>query len=81
MALAALDYNGEGRKEKARGAFLVLRCLVSSKFLPSTTTAENFTTLLRMQGLRRISGLLCPVTCPLMNPADEILQGVLLLLS
>ncbi len=57
----------------------MLRCLVSSKSLPSTATAENITTLLRLQGLRRISGLLCPVTCPQAAPAEEILQGVLLL--
>ncbi len=79
VALAALNYNGEGRKEKARSAFLVLRCLVSSKSLPSTATAENITTLLRLQGLSKISGLLCPITCPQAAPAEEILQGVLLL--
>ncbi len=76
VALAALNYNGERKKEKARSAFLVLRCLVSSKSLPSTATAENMTTLLRMQGLRRISGLLCPITCPLGNPTEAIPQGV-----
>ncbi len=79
VALAALNYNGEGKRDKARSAFLVLRCLVSSKSLPSTALAENIATLLRLQGLMRISGLLCPITCPLAAPAEEILQGVLLL--
>ncbi len=79
VALAALNYNGEGKRDKARNAFLVLRCLVSSKSLPSTDTADNVATLLRLQGLMRISGLLCPIICPLAGPAEDIQQGVLLL--
>ncbi|KAL0031912.1 hypothetical protein WJX79_004744 [Trebouxia sp. C0005] len=71
VALAALNYNGEGKKDKARNAFLVLRCLVS---LPSADTAENIATLLRLQGLKRISGLLCPIPCALVAPAEDMVQ-------
>ena len=77
VALAALNYSGEGKKDKARNAFLVLRCLVS---LPSADTAENIATLLRLQGLKRISGLLCPIPCALVAPAEDMVQGVLLVL-
>ena len=79
VALAALNYNGERKRDKARNAFLVLWCLVFSKSLPSTDTAENIATLLRLQGLRRISGLLCPRIFPLATPADDMQEGVLLL--
>ncbi len=64
VALAALNYNGEGKKDKVMNAFLVLRCLVSSRFLPSADAAANMTVLLHLQGLRRISALLCPIICP-----------------
>lgn len=77
MALAALNYNGEGKRDKARNAFIVLRCLVSSKSLPTTDTAENIATLLRMQGLRRISGLLCPVLRPTAACTNDVQEGVL----
>ncbi len=77
VALAALNYNGEGKRNKARNAFLVWRCLVASKSLPTTDTAENIATLLRMQGLRRISGLLCPVLGPTAACADDVQEGVL----
>ncbi|DBA88769.1 TPA: hypothetical protein ACH3X1_004186 [Trebouxia sp. C0004] len=75
VALAALNYNGEGKKDKARNAFLVLRCLVSSKSLPSTDTAENMATLLRLQGLRRITGLICPRTYPAATSTDDMQEA------
>ncbi len=77
VALAALNYNGERKRNKARNAFLVLRCLVSSKSLPTTDTADNIATLLRLQGLSRISGLLCPVLHPTAASADDLQEGVL----
>ena len=76
VALAALKYNGEGKRDKARSAFLVLQCLVSSNSLPSTDTAENAITLLRLQGLRRISGLLCPRICPLDSSTGASTDGM-----
>ena len=77
VALAALNYNGEGKRDKVRNAFLVLQCLVSSKALPSIDTADNIATLLHLQGFRRISGLLCPVICPVETSTDGMQEGVL----
>jgi len=77
VALAALNYNGEVKKDKVMNAFLVLRCLVSSRFLPSADTAKNMTTLLHLQGLRRISALLCPIKCPAAISTDGMQEGVL----
>lgn len=77
MALAALNYNGEGKKDKVMNAFLVLRCLVSSRFLPSADAAANMTVLLHLQGLRRISALLCPIICPAAVSTDGMQEGVL----
>ena len=77
VALAALNYNEERKRNKARNAFLVLRCLVSSRFLPSADTAKNMTTLLHLQGLRRISALLCPIICPAAISTDGMQEGVL----
>ena len=77
VALAALNYSGEGKRDKVENAFLVLRCLVSSKVLLSADTAENMSTLLRLQGLRRISALLCPVICPAAISPDGMQEGVL----
>ena len=50
---------------------------MSSKSLPSSDTADNIATLLRLQGLSRISGLLCPVLRPTAASADELQEGVL----
>lgn len=75
VALAALNYDSEGKRDKVRNAFLLLRCLVSSKSLPSADTPENMATLLHLQGFRRVSGLLCPIVCPVEMSTDSLQQG------
>ncbi|KAL0054752.1 hypothetical protein WJX82_001882 [Trebouxia sp. C0006] len=63
---------GSGSLELQRGKEKEQRQgLVSSKSLPSSDTADNIATLLRLQGLSRISGLLCPVLRPTAASADE----------
>ncbi|KAL0054662.1 hypothetical protein WJX82_000665 [Trebouxia sp. C0006] len=71
VALAGLKYNGPYSTEKTMNLVLLLRCLVSSRFLHNIDKAENSITLLRMQGLMRISGLLCP---PVLRPTADDLQ-------
>ena len=79
VALAGLKYNGPYSTEKTMNLVLLLRCLVSSRFLHNIDKAKNSITLLRMQGLMRISGLLCP---PVLRPtADDLQEGMLLLAS
>jgi hypothetical protein len=77
VALAGLKYSGARKKDKAMNLVLLLRCLVSSRFLLGIDKAENIITLLRMQGLMRISGLLCPVLGPTAASADDMQEGVL----
>ncbi|DBA88754.1 TPA: hypothetical protein ACH3X1_004172 [Trebouxia sp. C0004] len=76
VALAGLKYNGARRKDKAMNLVLLLRCLVSSRFLLNIDKAENIITLLRMQGLMRISGLLCPVLGPAEASADDTREAL-----
>ncbi len=78
VALMSLKYSGAYRAEKVRNSVLLLWCLVSSRFLHNIDKAENSSTLLRMQGLSRISGLLCPpVYSPTAASADDMQAGVL----
>ena len=79
VALAGLKCNGLYGTEKAVNLVFLLRCLVSSRFLLNIDKAENVATLLRMQGLSRISGLLCSVSSPLAASANDVQEGVLLL--
>ena len=77
VALAGLKYSGARRRHKANNLVLLLRCLVSSRFLFNIDKAENIITLLRMQGLMRVSDLLCPVLGPTEASADDMREGVL----
>ena len=45
----------------AKYAFVVLQRLLAKDILPTEQTAANEALLARMQGLRRCSGLLCPL--------------------
>lgn len=77
VALAGLKYSGVGRTNKAVNLVLLLRCLMASQILLAIDKAENLITLLRMQGLTRVSGLLCPVFGPTDASADDMREGVL----
>lgn len=77
VALAGLKHSGARRKHKAINLVLLLRCLVSSRFLLNLNKARNIGTLLRMRGLMRVSDLLCPVMGPTEASADDMREGVL----
>ncbi len=80
VALAGLRYNGAYGTEKTVHLVMLLRCLVSSRFLLNTDKADNVETLLHMQGLSRISALLCPASSPPAASTNDVQEGVLLLL-
>ena len=79
VALAGLTYFEAYSTEKAMKLVLLLRCLVSTPYLLNSDKAENIATLLRMQGLSRISGHLCSVSSPPAASANDLQEGALLL--